>query len=221
MQDTVFMPFSRVTASFLIFGVLLSAAPQNPAVLAAGNTVSAGASERAAVSAAADKLTGSGDYIIGAGDVLTVSVWKEPDASVPTVVVRPDGMIAMPLLKDISIAGLTPRQAEAAITEKLAPIIHDAEVTVVVTAINSKKIYVVGAVNKEGPILYTYRMTALQALSEAGGLTEYAKRKKIYILRAENGKTSRLPFNYDEVIRGEKMDQNIQLIPGDTVVVRQ
>jgi polysaccharide export outer membrane protein len=161
------------------------------------------------------------DYSIGAGDVLQVSVWKEPDASVPSVVVRPDGKIAMPLLKDVAVAGLTPAQAEAAITERLAPIIHDAEVTVVVTAINSKKIYVIGAVNKEGPIAYTYRMTALQALSEAGGLTEYAKRKKIYILRTENGKTSRLPFNYDQVIRGEKMDQNVQLSPGDTVVVRQ
>src|SRR5579883_984833 len=102
-----------------------------------------------------------------------------------------------------------------------SPIIHDAEVTVVVTAINSKKVYVLGAVRKEGPIAYTYRMTALEAISEAGGLTEYAKRKKIYILRTENGQTTRLPFNYDQVIRGEKMEQNIQLLPGDTIVVSQ
>jgi polysaccharide export outer membrane protein len=137
------------------------------------------------------------------------------------VVVRPDGKIAMPLLKDITVAGMTPAQAEAMITQKLSPIIHDAEVTVVVTAINSKKVYVLGAVRKEGPIAYTYRMTALEAISEAGGLTEYAKRKKIYILRTENGQTTRLPFNYDQVIRGEKMEQNIQLLPGDTIVVSQ
>ena len=91
--------------------------------------------------------------------------------------------------------------------------------TVVVTAINSKKVYVLGGVKKEGPLPYTYRMSVIQALTEAGGLTEYAKRKKIYGLRTENGKDYRLPFDYDAVIKGEKMEQNIQLLAGDTVVV--
>jgi len=159
------------------------------------------------------------DYQIGAGDVLQISVWKEPDASVPTVVVRPDGKISMPLLKDVEVLGLTPLQAEGVITEGLSKLIHGADVTVIVTGITSKKVYVVGAAKKEGPLPYTYSMTVMQAISEAGGLTDYAKRKKIYVLHIDNGKEYRLPFNYDQVIRGEKAEQNIQLSPGDTLFI--
>ena len=115
--------------------------------------------------------------------------------------------------------GMTPMQAEKAITERLSKLINEPDVTVIVTAINSKKVYVVGAVRKEGPLAYTYRMSVMQAISEAGGLNDYAKRKKIYILRNENGKEYRLFFNYDEVIRGEKTEQNVQLLPGDTLVI--
>jgi len=163
----------------------------------------------------------SDDYRIGAGDTLQISVWKEPEASVPTVVVRPDGRITMPLVKDVAVGGLTPRQAEAAITEAIAKFISDPNVTVVVSAINSKKVYLIGAVRKEGTLPYTYGITVIQALSEAGGLTDYAKRKKIYILRMEGGRDYRLDFNYDEVIRGERMEQNVVLMPGDTIVVPQ
>jgi polysaccharide export outer membrane protein len=159
------------------------------------------------------------DYIIGAGDVLQVHVWKEPDASVANVVVRPEGNITIPLLKEIAVAGLTPKSAEARIAEGLAKFINDPDVTVVVTGINSKKIYLIGAIKKEGPIAYTYRMTVMQALSEAGGLTDYAKRKKIYVLRNENGRDFRFPFDYDAVLRGERMELNIHLLPGDTLVV--
>jgi len=159
------------------------------------------------------------DYEIGAGDELQISVWKEPDASVPMVQVRPDGKITMPMLKEVSVIGLTPTQAEKVITEQLTKFISTADVTVIVKAINSKKIYVVGGVKKEGPIPYTYRMTILQALSEAGGLTDYAKRKKIYVLRHENGRDYRYDFDYDAVLRGEKMELNRPLFPGDTLVV--
>ena len=159
------------------------------------------------------------DYVIGAGDTLQISVWKEPDASVPSVVVRPDGKIAMPLLKEVVVAGLTPTQVEKNVTERLTKFINSPDVSVVVTNINSKKIYIVGAVKKEGPIAYTYRMSVMQALSEAGGLTDYAKRKKIYVLRNDNGKDYHFAFNYDEVIKGEKMEQNIQLLPGDTLII--
>ena len=170
--------------------------------------------------AAAGKSRGvPDDYQIGAGDILQISVWKEPDASIPSVVVRPDGRIAMPLLKEVEVAGMTPRDAEKVITSGLSKFISGADVTVVVTAINSKKVFVMGAVKKEGPIAYSYRMTAMQAISEAGGLNDYAKRKRIYILRTSNGKNSRLPFNFDEVIKGQKMEQNIQLMPGDTLYV--
>jgi polysaccharide export outer membrane protein len=163
----------------------------------------------------------SDDYLIGSGDTLQISVWKEPEASVPAVVVRPDGRITMPLIKEVEVAGLTPRQAEAVITAGIGKFISDPNVTVVVAEINSKKIYLIGAVKKEGTIPYTYGMTIMQALSEAGGLNDYAKRKKIYILRTENGREYRLDFNYEEVIKGEKMDQNVMLLAGDTVVVPQ
>ena len=159
------------------------------------------------------------DYHIGAGDVLQISVWKEPEASVPHAVVRPDGKIGLPLLKEVEVIGLTPAQAEKVITGRLSKLIPAADVTVVVTGINSKKIYIVGAVKKEGPIAYTYRMTVMQALSEAGGLNDYAKRKKIYILRTENGKDYKLPFDYEAALRGERMELNIPLLPSDTLVV--
>lgn len=159
------------------------------------------------------------DYEIGAGDELQISVWKEPDASVPGVVVRPDGKISMPLLKEVSVVGLTPTQAEKAITQQLVQFISAADVTVIVKAINSKKIYVVGGVKKEGPIPFNYRMTIMQAISEAGGLTDYAKKKKIYVLRHENGRDYQLRFDYDAALRGEKMELNIPLMAGDTLVV--
>ena len=159
------------------------------------------------------------DYVIGAGDTLQISVWKEPEASVPVVVVRPDGKITVPLIKEVEVAGLTPTQAEQTITERLTKFIADANVTVVVATISSKKIYIIGAARKEGPLPYTYGMSVMQALSEAGGITEYAKRKKIYILRTENGREYRLDFNYDDVVKGQSMEQNILLLPGDTVVI--
>jgi len=159
------------------------------------------------------------DFRIGAGDVLQVSVWKEPDASVPSVVVRPDGKITMPLIKDVEVVGFTPSEVEKTITDKLAKLIPAADVTVIVTGIQSKKIYIIGAVKKEGPIPYIYRMSVLQGLTEAGGLTDYAKPKKIYILRNEGGKEYRLQFDYDAVIKGEKMEQNIELVPSDQIVV--
>ncbi len=159
------------------------------------------------------------DYQIGAGDVLQINVWKEPDASVPTAVVRPDGRISLPLLKDVSVMGLTPKQAEIMITQELGHFITGADVTVVVAEINSKKVYLVGAVKKEGTLAYTYRMSVMQAISEGGGLTDFAKRKKIYVLRTENGQQFRLPFNYNAVLKGEHMEMNIALLPDDTVVV--
>jgi len=162
---------------------------------------------------------GQDEYLIGSGDTLQISVWKEPEVSVPSVVVRPDGKITVPLVKEVEVGGLTPRQAEKRIAEGLTKYITDANVTVVLAAINSKKVYIIGAVKKEGTLPYTYGMSVMQALSEAGGLNDYAKRKKIYILRTEAGREYRLDFNYDEVIRGERMEQNIMVLPGDTVVI--
>jgi polysaccharide export outer membrane protein len=160
------------------------------------------------------------EYRIGEGDVLAVSVWGEPSASVGSVVVRPDGMISMPLIKDVHVSGLSPADAEKLITELLSKQIRAADVTVIVAGINSKKVFFVGGgIKKEGPIPYTYRMTIMQGISEAGGLSDYAKRKKIYVLRNENGRQYKLPFDYDAVLKGEHMELNLPLLPGDTIVV--
>jgi polysaccharide export outer membrane protein len=160
---------------------------------------------------------GASDYVIGADDTLRISVWKEPDLT-ETLPVRPDGKISMPLLNDIPAAGLTPLQLKDSITEKLKKYIADPRVTVVVTAMNSRRIFVTGEVTHSGPMNLLPHMTMLQALAEAG-FTQFANLKAIYLLRTENGKQEKYPFNYKEVIKGNHPEQNIALKPGDTVVV--
>jgi polysaccharide biosynthesis/export protein len=157
------------------------------------------------------------DYVIGADDTLHISVWKEPDLSV-TLPVRPDGKISMPLLDDIPAAGMTPVLLKELITAKLKKYIADPRVTVVVTAMNSRRIFVTGEVTHSGPIPLLPHMTMLQALAQAG-FTQFANLKAIYLLRTENGKQVKLPFNYKEVVKGRNPEQNIVLQPGDTVVV--
>jgi polysaccharide export outer membrane protein len=175
--------------------------------------------EKEKAKAAAAEGARNGDYLIGEGDVLQISVWGEPSASVPIATVRPDGKISMPLIKDIQVAGLTPAQVEGTVSEKLSKLVRSPDVTVIVSQINSKKIFLTGAVKREGPLKYVYRMTVLQAISEAGGLTDYAKRKNIYVLHIENGRQYRFAFNHVAVLKGEHMEQNIVLSPGDIIVV--
>jgi len=157
------------------------------------------------------------DYVIGADDTLHISVWKEPDISA-TLPVRPDGKISLPLLNDVPAAGLTPMQLAASITEKLKKYIADPRVTVVVTAMNSRRVFVTGEVSHPGALPLLPNMTMLQALSSSG-FTQFANLKRIYLLRNENGRQVKLPFNYKEVVKGEHPEQNIKLRPGDTIVV--
>jgi polysaccharide biosynthesis/export protein len=157
------------------------------------------------------------DYVIGADDVLHISVWKEAELS-ETLPVRSDGKISMPLLNDIPAAGLTPLQLRDSITEKLKKYIADPRVTVVVTAMTSRRIFVTGEVTHTGAMNLLPHMSALQALA-AAGFTQFANLKGIYILRTENGKQEKLPFNYKEVVKGNHTEQNIALKPGDTIVV--
>jgi polysaccharide export outer membrane protein len=157
------------------------------------------------------------DYVIGADDMLKISVWKEPDLS-EALPVRPDGKISMPLLNDIPAAGLTPLQLKDSITEKLKKYIADPRVTIVVTAMNSRRVFVTGEVVHSGPIPLLPHMTVLQALAQAG-FTQFANLKSIYLLRTENGRQQKLPFNYKDVVKGNHPEQNILLRPGDTLVV--
>ena len=157
------------------------------------------------------------DYVIGADDTLHISVWKEPDLS-ETLPVRPDGKISMPLLNDVPAAGLTPLQLKDSITEKLKKYVADPRVTVVVTGMNSRRVFVTGEVVHSGPMPLLPHMTMLQALAQAG-FTQFANPKAIYLLRTENGKQEKLPFNYREVVKGRRPEENILLKPGDTIVV--
>lgn len=157
------------------------------------------------------------DYVIGADDQLHISVWKEPDLT-ETLPVRPDGKISMPLLNDVAAAGLTPSQLSASITEKLKKYISDPHVTVVVTAMNSRRVFVTGEVMHTGAITLLPHMTVLQALSSAG-FTPFANVKGIYLLRTINGQQQKIPFNYKEVVKGRRPEENIELRPGDTLVV--
>ena len=156
-------------------------------------------------------------YIIGPDDQLHVSVWKEPDLT-NTMPVRADGMISLPLLNDVQAAGLTPMQLAASISDKLKKYITEPHVTVEVTQMNSQRIYVMGEVLHPGAMNRTPDMTVLQALASAG-FTQFANTKGIYVLRTESGKQSKLPVNYKKLVKGEDMQQNYVLKPGDTIVV--
>jgi polysaccharide biosynthesis/export protein len=160
---------------------------------------------------------GGPSYVIGPDDVLTVSVWKEPDLT-STLPVRPDGSISLPLLNDVRAAGLTPMQLAAAITEKLRKYVGDPRVTVVVKEINSKKIYVTGEVQHTGALQLQPGMTVLQALADAG-FTQFANTKHIYVLRSENGVQQKIPVDYKRLLKGQAGNQDIALKPGDTIVV--
>jgi polysaccharide export outer membrane protein len=155
-------------------------------------------------------------YVIGPDDTLYISVWKEPDLT-ETLPVRADGKISMPLLNDVQAAGLTPMQLGAALTDKLKKYVSDPHVTIVVTQMNSQRVYVTGEVLHPGAMNLTPNMTVLQALSSAG-FTQFANTKGIYVLRNERGNENRLPVNYKKLIKGEG-GQNIVLKPGDTIVV--
>ena len=157
------------------------------------------------------------DYVIGADDTLHISVWKEPELT-ETLPVRPDGKISMPLLNDVTAAGLTPLQLRDEITERLKKYIADPRVTVVVTGMNSRRVFATGEVLHTGPMTLLPHMTVLQALAQAG-FSQFANPKGIYLLRIEKGKQQKIPFNYKEVVKGNHPEQNIELKPGDTIVV--
>jgi polysaccharide biosynthesis/export protein len=164
------------------------------------------------------RQAGEGEYKIGPQDVVRIDVWKEPDIS-RTIPVRPDGKISLPLLSDVQAAGLTALQLADSIRDGYKKFINSPQVTVTVTDINSRRVYVSGEVGHPGALPLLPNMTVLQALTSSGGFTQFAKPKNIYILRTEDGKQVKHPFNYKEVINGKKPEDNILLQPGDTIVV--
>jgi polysaccharide export outer membrane protein len=158
------------------------------------------------------------DYVIGTDDVLGIVYWRDKEMSTDARV-RPDGRIALPLINEIQAAGLTPEELQKKITEESKQFMEDASITIVVREINSLKVFITGEVNKPGPYPLTSNTTVIQLISLAGGLREYANSKNILIMRNEGGKQVSLKFNYKEVASGKKLQQNIQLRSGDTVIV--
>lgn len=156
-------------------------------------------------------------YVIGPDDTLFISVWKEPDLT-ETLPVRADGMISLPLLNDVQAAGLTPMELGSSLSEKLKKYVSDPHVTIVVTQMNSQRVYVTGEVLHPGAMNLTPNMTVLQALATSG-FSQFANTKGIYVLRNENGADKKFPVNYKKLIKGEAGNQNIALKPGDTIIV--
>ena len=157
-------------------------------------------------------------YIIGPMDVLEIQVWKEPDFS-RQVLVRPDGKISLPLVGDILASGMNTMGLKALLSEKLEDFVSKPEVTVIVLESRSKNFYIIGKINRPGNYALNPDMTVLQAISVAGGLAEWADKDSIRIIRKSGGKDEILPFDYDKVISGERLEQNILLKPNDTIIV--
>ena len=208
--------FARPTLSFFLAALgsglfVLPLAAQNGSV---GSVAPAG---RTAAAPTAEAAVPAG-YTIGSEDVLNVVFWREPDMSAE-VVVRPDGKISLPLLNDVAATGLTPDQLRAVLAEQARKFIAEPSVSVVVKEIHSRKVFITGNVERPGPYGIGSSMTVLQLIALAGGLREYADSKHIVITRTDNGKSIGVPFNYNDVSKRKNLQQNIELKPGDVVIV--
>ena len=161
------------------------------------------------------------DYVIGVEDRLAVVFWREQDKALTSdVVVRPDGKISVPMLNDIPAAGLTPEQLATAVQQAASKYIRDAAATVIVREIRSRKVYVIGEVLKPGSVDIGAEINVMQALASAGGFLEHAKKGDVVVVRKKGNREQRFKFNYKDVVKGKNVEQNISLLPGDTVLVR-
>ena len=179
-------------------------------------TSSSTARPATAASPAARPSNVASNYIIGAEDTLQITVWQEPNLSTPALPVRPDGKVSLPLVGDIIAAGFTPMQLATDIGNSLKQYVTDPVVDVSVLAVNSKRVYLIGEVMHVGPLAISPGMTVLQAIATAGGLTPYANKKHIYILRGD--RQQKVPFDYTLAVKKGDM-QGVSLVPGDTIVV--
>jgi polysaccharide biosynthesis/export protein len=206
--------FSRIRtrATTLAIVVLLSAGAS------AAQGTAAQPATAPATSLAVARAPVPADFVVGPNDVLTIMFWRDRDMS-GDVAVRPDGKISLPLLNDIQAAGLTPEQLRQAIQTAARRFVEDPSVTVIVKDINSRRVFVTGQVAKPGQYSLTGSTTVLQLIAMAGGVLEYADAKHIVVMRTENGQAQSFLFNYSDVTRRKKLKQNIELKPGDTVVV--
>ena len=201
----------RLAATVLVVSVAVPGfAQQKPATPPAATTP--------ASAPAGSLVTPPADFVIGAGDVLAISYYKEKDMT-SDYIVRPDGKITLPLLNDLEAQGLTTDQLREKLTKDSAKYFVDPNITVGVRIINSRKVFISGGVNKPGPYDLLIPLDVFSLISVAGGLKEYVSGKDIIIIRTEKGKQIPLKYNHKEVSAGKNLGQNIQLRPGDRVAV--
>lgn len=216
IKDSSLRRATMVAACLLVVGRMVA---QTAPPKAASDSDTEAAHSVAAVPTDGSTKPHDDTFVIGDDDVLAINVWKEPDVS-RSIPVRSDGKISLPLAGEMQAAGLTPLALEKEIASKLQSYISEPEVTVMVQQINSRKFNILGQVTKPGSFPLTNSATVLDAIAVAGGFRDFAKKKSIYILRQNaDGTQSRIPFNYNEVLKGKNPAQNIKLQARDTIVV--
>jgi polysaccharide biosynthesis/export protein len=172
-----------------------------------------------ATTAAAGAVAVAPDYVIGPDDVLSILFWRDKDLSAADVTVRPDGKVTLPLLNDVQASGRTPEQLGDAIREAARKYVEDPNPTVIVKEIKSRRVFITGRIEKPGPYPLNGRTTILQLIAMAGGLREFVDGKDISVMRSEKDKQTVFDFNYQDVVKKRYLNQNIELKPGDVVVV--
>ena len=205
-------------ASVLFHPALAQAAAGFGDVLAAPTIQGPAAAGTAAPPSAVTASVPPADYLIGPDDILSVIFWRDKDMTTD-VVVRPDGKISLPVLNELQAAGLTPEQLRVAVLEAATKYMENPAVNVVVKQVNSRKVFVTGEVGKPNFYPLSGPMTVIQLLALAGGLNDFAKKSDVAVIRTENGQSKRYRVNYNDIIKGKNMQQNIMLKAGDVVIV--
>jgi polysaccharide export outer membrane protein len=207
-----------VTALAAAASTSLALLAQAPVPALAANAAAAAPATAAAAGVPVRPATPNG-YVIGVDDVLSIVFWRDKDLSAPEITVRPDGKVTLPLLNDVQAAGLTPEQLRDTVLDAARKYVEDPNPTVIVKEIKSRKVFITGQVEKPGPYPLNGTVTVLQLIATAGGLRDFADGKNISVIRVRDGKQSVFEFNYQDLLKKRYLSQNIELAPGDTVVV--
>ena len=209
----------KLTAAIALAAMAATGTPQRsvPAQKTAPNTAQPAAKPTTAPTTARQETAAAGDYLIGPEDILDIAVWNNTAIS-RTVPVRPDGMISLPLLNDLQAGGRTPLQLRDELIRKLGEFMSNPEVSVIVREVHSLKVSVIGEVKKTGRFELRSRATVLDVLAQAEGVNEFASRSRIVVLRTDRNGTRRIPFNYQELMKGGEQE-NFLLQPNDIIVV--
>jgi len=207
-----------VTALAAAASTSLAVLAQAPAPVLAANAAASAPAAAAAAVVPVRPATPNG-YVIGVDDVLSILFWRDKDLSAPEITVRPDGKVTLPLLNDVQAAGLTPEQLRDTVLDAARKYVEDPNPTVIVKEIKSRKVFITGQVEKPGPYPLNGTVTVLQLIATAGGLRDFADGKNISVIRVREGKQAVFEFNYQDLLKKRYLSQNIELTPGDTVVV--